>query len=505
MAVHPPLLSHPVLVARLLLYLAHGIQNIHPCALDVDALELVSPSLSMTAFFKAATRITKKDHLLNSLEGLECLILEGTFLINAGELRNARDTFRRAWHLARDMRLPCQGAEIVTLDSQSIASSSFMWYRIVHQDRYLAVMLDQKAYSENDNVLIDGRYNAADNLSDHLEQTHCRLMGRLASRLGTVDIQTNLEETMSIDRALKDMARQVPPKWWALPTVNRWDGGPDESLEDVLKLLIQITHYHLSIMLHLPHSLRESKSQDQYNYSRIACVSASRELVNRYVRFRSTTRVAFCCRAIDYAVFTACVALILAHLVTGTEAEGSFSSILAHQRLSDQAIVAEVVGLIAELDMLSNDRQLSELSSMLSFLASIDLMDNPKTSDEGRTDTFNTVSPFRALQLTLPCVGRVLISKEGVKMNESNECPSSHGQPVARGLLNCNMAQQEDGHVHFENRDQQNAFGGLSDVNWMNPEVSAEYPPWDDQAQPSPELAHFCDALDFSSYSLISQ
>jgi hypothetical protein len=215
--------------------------------------------------------------------------------------------------------------------------------------------------------------------------------------------------------------------------------------------------------------------------------------------------VAFCCRAIDYAVFTACVALILAHLVSGTDAEGGLSSILAHQRLSDQAIVAEVVGILAKLDMLSNDRQLGELASMLSFLANMDLMDPPNTSNEGRANTSNIVSPFEALQLTIPCVGRVLITKEGVRMNESNEFLPSHGQHVASGLPNCNTAQQENGHMHFENLDQQDAFGGLSDVNWMNPEVSYEYPPRDDQAQSPPEIASFCDAMDFSSYALIWQ
>lgn len=91
----------------------------------------------------ASRLVTNDDQLLNSLEGLECLILEGVYLLSVGDLRRAWQVFRRAIALAQLMGLHTGDTSKVTrVEANSLASPMYMWYRIVQQDRYLSLTLD---------------------------------------------------------------------------------------------------------------------------------------------------------------------------------------------------------------------------------------------------------------------------------------------------------------------------------------------------------------------------
>jgi hypothetical protein len=127
LSVFPNSKSHPVLIARTLLYLAHGIQNLHPSSLDSAQLDLnCLLTTAMQRFLDTACRlVTSNDGILESLEGLECLILEGVFHINAGNLRRAWLVFRRAISLAQLTGLDRGGdADLPVLDSTTMASLS---------------------------------------------------------------------------------------------------------------------------------------------------------------------------------------------------------------------------------------------------------------------------------------------------------------------------------------------------------------------------------------------
>lgn len=76
---------------------------------------------------KAYRLVTSNDEMLESLEGLECLVLEGVFHINSGNLRRAWLVFRRAISLAQLTGLDCgDDAGLAVLDSTTMASPSFM-------------------------------------------------------------------------------------------------------------------------------------------------------------------------------------------------------------------------------------------------------------------------------------------------------------------------------------------------------------------------------------------
>ncbi|KAI8278420.1 hypothetical protein K4K60_006298 [Colletotrichum sp. SAR11_57] len=123
--------DHPVLLARTLLYLANGLQNLHPSTLNTHLLNLDRPLEAMIGFIYAASLVTKDDELICSLEGLECLILEAVFYTNTGNLRQAWLIIKRAVGHAQLLGLHRkQPKSYVILDPMSKASPSIMWHRI---------------------------------------------------------------------------------------------------------------------------------------------------------------------------------------------------------------------------------------------------------------------------------------------------------------------------------------------------------------------------------------
>lgn len=97
----------------------------------------------MKRYLDTASRlVTSNDELIESLEGLECLVLEAVFHLNAGNLRRAWLFFKRAIGLAQLVGLDSGNiVNLMVLDPNSIVSPAIMWYRIVGQDRYLALVL----------------------------------------------------------------------------------------------------------------------------------------------------------------------------------------------------------------------------------------------------------------------------------------------------------------------------------------------------------------------------
>jgi hypothetical protein len=78
------------------------------------------------------TIVTSDDELIGSMEGIECLVLQGVYHVNAGNLRRSWLTFRRAINVAQLM-----GLHRVSLKTSQEAadlmetSRHYMWYQIM--------------------------------------------------------------------------------------------------------------------------------------------------------------------------------------------------------------------------------------------------------------------------------------------------------------------------------------------------------------------------------------
>jgi hypothetical protein len=128
---------HPTNIARTLLYIAVCLQQL-PLSFSTTELQLY-PSVEARLDKYLSTvqaLITSDDELVSTIDGLECLILQGLFHLNAGNPRRAWLTFRRALNI-------CQLMGIHKKNGSSIPGGEQMWYQIVQADRYLVSCMYQ--------------------------------------------------------------------------------------------------------------------------------------------------------------------------------------------------------------------------------------------------------------------------------------------------------------------------------------------------------------------------
>ncbi|EQB47917.1 hypothetical protein CGLO_12916 [Colletotrichum gloeosporioides Cg-14] len=413
--------DHPVLLARTLLYLANGLQNLHPCTPSAQLLNLDRPLEAMNGFIHAASLVTKDDELICSLEDLECLILEAMLYTNAGNLRQAWLIIKRAVGHAQLLGLHSKHLKnYANFDPMSKASPSIMWHRIVSQDRYLSLMLDVPA-STASSASPEVAFVPGECPSEYLERAHSTLMGRIAISNEEDQDMHDLSSTQSIDRAIQEAAHIMSPEWWFLPNARNKNifakSDSSQTLEGILRVLLQITHFSLLILLHLPCMLRSS-GESTYNYSKQACVNGSRELLSRYIKFRCMNLVAFCCRGTDFSAFTACLALVLAHIERWQRGTKGVD-ILAHQRLSDRAVVEEAIELFLEVNGSSSDDLLEQTASILRSLLDMEADAATQATSPADLIAVETRHSRRCLRLKIPYFGAVTITRNGTSLKST--------------------------------------------------------------------------------------
>ncbi|PKK43129.1 hypothetical protein CI102_13476 [Trichoderma harzianum] len=348
---------HPVLLAKKLLYFsillqysgtefyatlqmsrAHGLTQLQAMARMVDI---------------AINNVTTNDELIGSIDGLECVMLEGMFHGNWGNLRREWMTIRRAMVLAQLMGLhkgPENHQPLKVLDpTQRRIFPAHLWFRIVFADRYVSMMLGLPQGSL-DRGMANEVLLANDTPMGRLERQECIIASRILERNESgASLTDSLAVTHQIDLELQRVAKVVPAKWWMVPALTEVMADPEAMFYATIRLMNQIFHYGMLIYLHLPYMLsfspagsqphdsdgrgaRASTSSAQsfrrtysgagqachhhskFEYSKVTCVNASRDVLSRYIAYRSVNHVAFCCRSVDFFALTASMALLLAHL-----------------------------------------------------------------------------------------------------------------------------------------------------------------------------------------------
>lgn len=416
----------------------------------------------------ASRLVTNNDQLLNSLEGLECLILEGVYLLSVGDLRHAWQVFRRAIALAQLMGLHTGDTSKVTrVEANSLASPLYMWYRIVQQDRYLSLTLDLPPGCAENAISPVAGGDEKGSMMDAFEQEAVHLMGQVILRNGMTDEENAYSMTQTIDEAFSKLAAEGNPDWWLAPKSKQRIPDTEDKLEDVLRILSHITHFQLLILLHLPYMLRGA-----YAYSRTTCINASRELLNRYVRFREITTGAFSCRSIDFSAFTASIVLLLVHVDDAIQRTfGAAGSI--HQRPTDLALIKEIIEIMVDLNTVNEDRLLQHAANILSCLCKIE--DEATRSNMGRqASTLEAGSgenpTHNGLKLSIPYVGRISITASGI-FNESGvrltttPVPTDLSPELQSGIPQDAWAQRDD----MPGPDIHTAFFSPQHIPVMNP------------------------------------
>lgn len=340
----PRLSAHPLIFTRRALQILICIQQLPP-AFDWDSLKLeFSPKTLMNRLLTTSILVTSNDELVGYAEGLECLLLLGFYQANEGSLRKAWISSRRALSLAQLMGIDRgHSASFRSCDPTGNAatrpSAEHLWYRIVYSDRYLSLLLGLPVGSHS-NDFASEEACTQDTTVERLEKVHAVLSARIIERNHTKGQakKSNYAVTQEIDLELDAAFKSLDPRWWEEPTLDPF-AHVDEMFESTSRIINQIHHYTLLILLHLPYMLRDPASS-RFDFSKTTCASSAREILNRYITFRSLNVSVFSCRRVDYAALIATMTLLLSYLCRRkSELEFISSQVWEAQCVKDMELV----------------------------------------------------------------------------------------------------------------------------------------------------------------------
>ncbi|OQE45892.1 hypothetical protein PENCOP_c001G00578 [Penicillium coprophilum] len=431
--------SHPVLIARHMLYIATFLQHLYPNFLgEMKCLPESIPALMERLAETVINLVTTNDEFFGSIEGLECVMMESMYYHNGGNLRRSWIANRRAMAIAQMMNLHQSQSRVKykVLDHKTKAYPQFMWFRIVSLDRNLCLMLGLTQGSF-DQSMTTGTAFRDDTPMGRLERMHCILASRILERNDSDPCANDFALTQTLDLELQKAGRSMPSKWWLMPNLDSVTDDPQALFLDMGRLFNQLYHYNLLIQLHLPYMLR-STTEQKYEYSRLTYVNASREVLSRFIMFRGYNKNNFCCRTVDFFALMAGITLLLAHL--DSHRFSQTSNLLAHQYLSDRAMIEQAQVNMEQISRVNGDTLSAQSADLLHKLLAID----SETADGVSTESVSVQTPESAVLqskdndsgivlVQIPYFGTVRIARQGVASREmASAQPSlSNDQPYA--------------------------------------------------------------------------
>ncbi|RFU30530.1 hypothetical protein B7463_g5825, partial [Scytalidium lignicola] len=419
---------HPVLISRHMLLLATFLQHLHPdLHKEIKGLSESPRAIMERLADLAASLVTTNDELLGSIEGLECIMIESVYQANIGNLRRSWVSGRRAMSIAQLMGLNRSDnqAQYKVLDPKTKYHPHHMWFRIVFLDRYLCLMLGVPQGSLDRSMASDAML-ANDTPMGRLERIHCVIASRILERNESHPSSHDITLTRTLDVELQKAARSLPSKWWLAPNLDITSTDSQALFWNTRRMFAQIVHYNLLNQLHLPYMLCTLSAERKYEYSRITCVNASREVLSRFITLRNFNTIAYSCRTVDFLALMAAMTLLLAHLnshLAGAE------NLLAHQYHSDRAMIEQVQENMKELNRLNSDALSAQSADLLRRLLAIEVETadsfppRPKrvsVREAGTRTALPDQDDDAAVSVHIPYFGIIKIAREGLSKEVSN-------------------------------------------------------------------------------------
>ncbi|KAL8781977.1 MAG: hypothetical protein Q9213_005761 [Squamulea squamosa] len=405
--------THPVILAKCMLMFAITLQS--PCGEKILGLSEPQSVLMRRLMTAATTWVTTKEEMHGTVESLICIMLEGIFDINCGNLRRAWVVYRRAMTVAQLMGLHrCPVPPLKRIDPELDAQPEFMWFRIVYIDRYISLLLGLPQGTSDESmgaILVLRHEPPLGKFERQLTVIASHILKRNESAIATSEITT----TQSIDSELLGVSKSMPASFWRPANFHKLTPGSPDTLLETVRLAAQVYYYGLLIQLHLPYILRNGDNIE-HEYSKITCMNASREIITRFIAHRSFNPMSSCSRPVDFFALLASMTLLLTHLDTHRHREAT--NLLAHQRLSDRAMLDQA---LERMDVISNFNKdvITEKSAILIRR----LLDIEADAAEGSSYTARSVggdddvhvgkNEGEELRLHIPYLGVIKIARQG--------------------------------------------------------------------------------------------
>lgn len=193
--------------------------------------------------------VITRDEFLGSIEGLECIMIESMYQANIGSLRRSWVSNRKAMGIAQLMRLDRSDhrTQFEVLDPNTRCHPQIMWFRIVFLDRQLSLLLGLSQGSLDCSMVSDVMLQI-DTPMGRLERIHCVLSSKILERNASSShsMPDDYSTMKTLDLELQKAARELPSKWWLVPTLNAGLTDSQALFWDTRRLFAQVLHYQPS-------------------------------------------------------------------------------------------------------------------------------------------------------------------------------------------------------------------------------------------------------------------
>ena len=273
-----------------------------PRDFDFSQSNLPAPSEALQNYYMNAVErlLESDDGFAGTLEGVECMMIQAEFYVNAGKPKKIWLIFRRAVSCGHLLGLHHQSDDLTA----ALASRRrTLWSQIWQSDRELSLVLGLP-YAVSDTFLPS--WTA---MTDQKEQMFLAQLGIITGHIierNQNHRQMTYPVTIQIDQELERCKDLIPERWWETTP------SPQMSMEAIYSMSVMKMKYHnVRKLLHLPFMLK-SYADPRYDGSRLECLESAREMIKVYRTLRDEKRpVLKMCDMIDFQVFTAAMVLVV--------------------------------------------------------------------------------------------------------------------------------------------------------------------------------------------------
>jgi hypothetical protein len=430
---------HPVLLAKQMLLFSLTLLHLSPNE-SLQGLSEHSHVVMERLADTVINLVTTCEELLGTMDSLECILLEAYYHLDNGNIRRAWLAFRRAMGAAQLMGIhrPIDFPVKVLEPSSANIDPPVMWFRIVYMDRLLSLLLGLPQGNSDTNLCSDTPL-AHGTPSEKFEVLHSGILAKIFQRNEISPSPRAIEMTREIDKQLLEAADGLPSNFWRPPNFTGLEQNSPEAFWEGVRVRDQMVHYTLLNQLHLPFMLCPG-ADCMPEYAKITCVNSSREILTRFVAFRTFNRIPAYCRLADYLALVAGMTLILAHIYNHrSNQEGA--NVLAHQRLGDRATVEQTLDNMEVSSRLRGDMLGAKCVELLQHLLLVEA-----DAAKGHSYSAQHVPGVQGVQsnqedectvlfITIPYIGTIKITREGI---------SSMDKPITKPITSMSPSQTRD-------------------------------------------------------------
>ncbi|KAI9727025.1 MAG: hypothetical protein M1834_008551 [Cirrosporium novae-zelandiae] len=351
------------------------------------------------------TLLRTNDALAASTAGFDSIKLIGKYYMNAGKPRKAYLTYCRAMSLCQLLGL---NRPAVWKDDTTGCKKELFAYFFRCQT-FMGALLGLPAsfaFTHIDvNALMQGNY--------------WNQLGMIAGQIIDRDQDPSglsFSKTLQVDQELEDSKSFHSPDWWSASAASL------SSIKEINdNFATKLWFYHLKVLLHLPFMLK-SITDPRYEFSRIAALDASRNMLLTYETLRAQRgNDKQVCRITEFLVFIGSMILVLDRLASAN----TVTSTTDIQRTKDWETISRISCHLREVSVTRGSGVAAQAVRVL------DTFNKSKEYDPDCSDQF--------IRCVIPYVGAITIGKGKSFADGHQATPKSLQASIPSDSLELNL------------------------------------------------------------------